>query len=214
MYIYFFPQIYIYIYILCRNISIINLLLNELKLVAKYRNINDYENKSEEDLAKILSKLKPKISIPKKNIKEMKKDFSELRHKFSKEEIEKFRKSFYNIKNLSSAKIRAAEKNLVELEERLQYKTFYDHNYNDEYKKINSIRRLFDGFKPIKTDDSFDGKKIAYISEGDEYENLSPKEYLNMIGPYLRDLINDHKNPMKRNIENNFTNISRSKRNI
>ena len=27
-------------------------------------------------------------------------------------------------------------------------------------KKINSIRRLFDGFKPIKTDDRFDGKKI------------------------------------------------------
>ena len=159
VYIFLSPNIYIYIYILCRNISIINLLLNELKLVAKYRNINDYENKSEEDLAKILSELKPKISIPKKNIKEMKKDFSELRHKFSKEEIEKFRKSFYNIKNLSSAEIRAAEKNLVELEERLQYKTFYDHNYNDEYKKINSIRRLFDGFKPIKTDDSFDGKK-------------------------------------------------------
>ena len=192
----------------------INLLLNELKLVAKNRNINDYENKSEEDLTKILSELKPKISIPKKNIKEMKKDFSKLRHKFSKEEIEKFRKSFYNIKNLSSAEIRAAEKNLVELEERLQYKAFYDHNYNDEYIKINSIRRLFDGFKPIKTDDSFDGKKIAYISEGDEYENLSPKEYLNRIGPYLRDLINDHKNPMKTNIENNFTNISRSKRNI
>ena len=214
MYIYFFPQIYIYIYILCRNINMINLLLNELKLVAKNRNINDYENKSEEDLTKILSELKPKISIPKKNIKEMKKDFSKLRHKFSKEEIEKFRKSFYNIKNLSSAEIRAAEKNLVELEERLQYKAFYDHNYNDEYIKINSIRRLFDGFKPIKTDDSFDGKKIAYISEGDEYENLSPKEYLNRIGPYLRDLINDHKNPMKTNIENNFTNISRSKRNI
>ena len=192
----------------------INLLLNELKLVAKNRNINDYENKSEEDLTKILSELKPKISIPKKNIKEMKKGFSKLRHKFSKEEIEKFRKSFYNIKNLSSAEIRAAEKNLVELEERLQYKAFYDHNYNDEYIKINSIRRLFDGFKPIKTDDSFDGKKIAYISEGDEYENLSPKEYLNRIGPYLRDLINDHKNPMKTNIENNFTNISRSKRNI
>ena len=192
----------------------INLLLNELKLVAKNRNINDYENKSEEDLTKILSELKPKISIPKKNIKEMKKDFSKLRHKFSKEEIEKFRKSFYNIKNLSSAEIRAAEKNLVELEQRLQYKAFYDHNYNDEYIKINSIRRLFDGFKPIKTDDSFDGKKIAYISEGDEYENLSPKEYLNRIGPYLRDLINDHKNPMKTNIENNFTNISRSKRNI
>ena len=34
---------------------------------------------------------------------------------------------------------------------------------------------------------------IEYKSKGDRYENLSPKEYLNMIRPYLRDLINEHK---------------------
>ena len=34
---------------------------------------------------------------------------------------------------------------------------------------------------------------IEYASKGDRYENLSPKEYLNMIRPYLRDLINEHK---------------------
>ena len=52
-------------------------------------------------------------------------------------------------------------------------------------------------FKPKKTDDSFGGKKkknsfIEYISEGDEYKNLSPEEYLDIIGPYLIDLINNH----------------------
>ena len=76
----------------------------------------------------------------------MKKDFSELRHRFSKEEIDKFRKSFYNIKNhknLYASEIREVEKNLVELEERFQFKKFYDDDYNEEYKKINSIRRLF-----------------------------------------------------------------------
>ena len=31
------------------------------------------------------------------------------------------------------------------------------------------------------------------MSRGDRYENLSPKEYLKMIRPYLRDLINNHK---------------------
>ena len=44
-----------------------------------------------------------------------------------------------------------------------------DDNYgfaNDEYRKIGSIKRLFVGFdrdyyKPIQTDDSFDGKKIV-----------------------------------------------------
>ena len=71
--------------------------------------------------------------------------------------------------------------------------------------KIKSVRRLFKGFnkdhyKPRKTDDSFAGKKNSYIeykSRGDRYENLSPKEYLNMIRPYLRDLINNHEAPMK-----------------
>ena len=34
------------------NIRMINLSLNELKLIAQYRNISDYENKSKEDLIK------------------------------------------------------------------------------------------------------------------------------------------------------------------
>ena len=99
----------------------INLSLDELRLIAKNRNIQGYENKSEEDLIKILSKLKPKISITKKKLKEIKKDFSKLRHKFSKKEIDRFRKSFYNIKNhknLYASEIREAEKNLAELEEK------------------------------------------------------------------------------------------------
>ena len=54
----------------------INPSLDELKLVAKNRGIKNYENKSEEDAIKILSKQKSKISIPKKKIKEIKKDFS------------------------------------------------------------------------------------------------------------------------------------------
>ena len=67
---------------MCANINIINLSLDELKLVATNRGIKDYKNKSEEDLIKILSEPKPKISISKKKIKEIKKDFSELRHVF------------------------------------------------------------------------------------------------------------------------------------
>ena len=39
----------------------INLSLNELKLIAQIRNISDYENKSKEDLIKTLSEPKPKI---------------------------------------------------------------------------------------------------------------------------------------------------------
>ena len=50
----------------------INLSLNELKLIAKTRNIKDYKNKSENDLIKILSEPKPKINLSKKKVKEIK----------------------------------------------------------------------------------------------------------------------------------------------
>ena len=58
---------------LSTNINMISLSLNELKLVAKNRGIKDYENKSEDDLIKILSELKTKISVSKKKIKSIKK---------------------------------------------------------------------------------------------------------------------------------------------
>ena len=76
----------------------INLSLNELKLIAKSRNIKDYKNKSKNDLIKILSEPKPKINLSKKKIKKIKKVFSELRYKFSKSKINEFRRSLHNIK--------------------------------------------------------------------------------------------------------------------
>ena len=76
----------------------IDLSLNELKLIAKSRSIKDYENKSEDDLIKTLREPKPKIKLSKKKIKEIKKDFSELRYGFSKSKLNEFRRSLYNIK--------------------------------------------------------------------------------------------------------------------
>ena len=48
----------------------INLSLNELKLIAQIRNISDYENKSKEDLIKALSE--PKSEAPKPEIRKPK----------------------------------------------------------------------------------------------------------------------------------------------
>ena len=81
----------------------------------------------------------------------------------------------------------------------------YDYNYgfaaDDEYRKIGSIRTLFreldiDYYKPIRTDRGFaeqNDNYMEYTRKEDRYENLSPKEYLNIIRPYLRDLVNEHK---------------------
>ena len=197
----------------------INLSLDELKLVAKNRNIRNYGNKSEKDLIKILSEPKPKIKINKKKLEEIRKYFKELRHTFSRKEIDAYRKlqTSFNIRN------KGGKKKSFEIKKNLKFKKFhgdidsvdyddldnYDNNYDfaddDEYRKIGSVRTFFkkfdrDCYKPIKIDDSFDWKKNSYIeykSTGDRYEHLSSEEYLDMIRPYLRDLINDHKPTME-----------------
>ena len=62
----------------------LNLSLNELRLIAEHRNISDYENKSAKDLVKALRGLIPRLGIKKNKLKEIKEDFCNLRHAFSK----------------------------------------------------------------------------------------------------------------------------------
>ena len=44
---------------------------------------------------------------------------------------------------------------------------------------------------------AFNDIYIDYESRGDKDKDLSPKEYLDVIRPYLRDMINNHKAPIK-----------------
>ena len=50
-----------------------------------------------------------------------------------------------------------------------------------------------DYYQPIKAKSAFDGSYIQYESKGDKGKNLSIKNYLNIIKPYLIHLINEHK---------------------
>ena len=54
---------------------------------------------------------------------------------------------------------------------------------------------------------------IEYKSKGDRYGNLSPKEYLDVIRPYLRDLINEHKPKAELNNTNDTNNSKNSNNN-
>ena len=63
---------------------------------------------------------KPKLEIRvnKRKFKKLRKDFDELRHKFSKKEKDKYRKAFYNVKKykkFSISEIKEAGKNLNKL---------------------------------------------------------------------------------------------------
>ena len=50
-----------------------------------------------------------------------------------------------------------------------------------------------DSYKPIIIKGAFNNNYIQYESKGDKGKNLSIKEYLNIIKPYLSDIIHDHK---------------------
>ena len=60
---------------------------------------------------------------------------------------------------------------------------------------IRDIRTLYkeedNSYKPIRMGDCWNNNYIEYESNGDRNKNLSLKEYLNKIKPYLRDLIID-----------------------
>ena len=180
----------------------------------KHQNLKHQNLKHQKLKHQNQKKTKLEIRVNKKKFKKLRKDFDELRHKFSKKEIDRYRKAFYVAKNkkyLSKSEIKKTNRNLTELRKSLRFKKFrgndidsvyyedldsYDYDdadYDDDkYRKIGSIRRLFKGFnsdyyKPIINDKGFDGREnnyIEYRSKGDRYENLSPKKYLNVIRPY------------------------------
>ena len=186
----------------------LNLSLNELRLIAEHRNISDYENKSAKDLIRAVRGWRPRLGIKKNKLKEIKDDFRNLRHEFSKKYANKYRKLFYNIKNyryLSELEIEETRKKFNKLDKSLNFKKprnninsmHYedldkDKNSDDEdtdddkYRKIGSVRRLFkkfnrDYYKPTENDGGFAGEVnnyIKYRNEGHKDEILSPEEYL------------------------------------
>ena len=66
-----------------------------------------------------------------------------------------------------------------------------DHLFNDED----------DYYKPKEVKRAFDGGYIVYESRGDISAKLSIDEYFNIIKPYLRDLIDDHKSEAESKIK-------------
>ena len=175
----------------------VDLSLHELKLVAKNRDIKDYENKSKGELIKILNKPESKINCLKQRIKEIREEFNELRDRFSKPKIKWIRRSLYEIENkiyFSTPKIKEIERNLLELKESLfRPKKYYD--YHDKYKEIRDVESLFnlsvdrDCYKPIRTNSAFSNNYIEYETKGDKNKTLLVIEYLRMIRTYLGDII-------------------------
>ena len=89
----------------------LNLSLNELKLVAKSRGIKGYKSMSKERLSVPSESelVESEKNFDDERLKKIRKDFNELRHRFLKLKIREIRKNLYEIeskKNLSKSKIK------------------------------------------------------------------------------------------------------------
>ena len=123
-----------------------------------------------------------------------------------------------NYKNMSKEKLLIAliksEQSLDEVynkaeENKVEETKEYPDRYDSGYKVIWDAKNLFDEinedyYEPVKTKIAFKVNYIEYESKGDRDKNLSSQEYLNMIRPYLRDLINNHKASLDGSLGNNL----------
>ena len=91
-----------------------SLSLDELKLLAEYRDIKGYKNMSKKRLLSTLNKPKfIKNNFDNERLKKISEDLNKSRHKLSKSEIKRWKKSLRNReqkKNLSTQKIKEIEK--------------------------------------------------------------------------------------------------------
>ena len=148
----------------------LNLSLNELKLIARSRNIKGYKSISKERLLNALNEsesAESKKNLDNARIKQIREEFNKLKYRFLKPKIKEIRRNLYEIenkKNLSKSKIKETEKNLLELEENFfKLKTYHDY-VAIEYKGKRDVGTLFnqsideDYYKAIKTTSVFDKK--------------------------------------------------------
>ena len=152
-----------------------------------------------------------------KAIKEVRKRFNELRNNFSREEREKIREKFhkkevvYNILKGKEQKDALTKKH----EQVLQNIDKYFKNLKKDLTKLQKYRYnitydlyyLFneddeeDYYEPVEIKSAFDNSYIQYESRGDRDANLWLAEYLNIIIPYLREMIDNHKHKGKWKIQ-------------
>ena len=163
-----------------------DLSLTELKSIAKNRNIKGYKCQDKVELLKALN-------ILVKAVKEI--DLSSL-SLCELKLIAKFRR-IKNYEDMSRDKLLDA---LKKSEPFKDTKELRKENRDDD-KIIRDLRALYepeeDYYKTQKVKSGFDDEYIKYESNGDKGKSLSTEEYLNMIRPYLSNIIDDHKDGWK-----------------
>ena len=164
-----------------------------IELLAKKRNIKNYESKSSDRLYNIFKKQ----SKNKKGIDDIREELKNPKYNISKSESKDIKRNLYDIEKQRQISLKKTSKYLDELDKRILRLDKY-HDYDDfEYKGIKDIENLFkisidkDYYKPKLNKSGYNKNYAQYESKGDKI--LSLKEYLNLIENYLRELLEECK---------------------
>ena len=167
----------------------------KIKKTLKLQNLT-YEKPSKLAKRENLTSQKQQIkSKNKKRIETTREKLKELHHKLSKCDLKTIKRHLYNIekkKELLESEI--TKEYFDELDKKfLEFDDDDDYDY-DDFIGIENVQDLFkiSIYKPTIVKSGYNNNYIEYRSEGDKL--LTIEEYLNLIEPYLRELINDHKN--------------------
>ena len=184
---------------------------DELERIAKIRRITNYEEMTKEELIIYLLKSKQYIAelfnnnnnnnnLYDNKINDIRRILSRLRDILRKKDRKEIKDKLYEIEHQENLLEENDEylRKLVRFLNDKEKHGPYDRN-DPNYNGIRDIEILLgeiseeDYYKPIFVKSSFNGNYKYYESRGDKEKRLSVKQYLNMIAPYLYDLINDHR---------------------
>ena len=178
------------------------------------RYLKNYKDMSKEDLLTAPIKSNPShtkllnADVSNTEIGETIKLFNKLRNNFSREEIKKHREKFYKKETVYKYLKEIEQKDSLTKKQKKVLKNIgkYFKKLKEDLNKIKTyqynitrnIDYLFNEipkeeyYEPIEIKSAFDGDYIKYESRGDNDNNLSLEEYLNIIRPYLGDMIDNH----------------------
>ena len=129
------------------------------------------------------------MSKTKKRIETIREKLKELLYKLSRRELKEIREYLYNIgKKNELSELETTKEYLDELDKKI-----LKLDDNDDFIGIENVQDFFKIliYKPTIVKSGYNNNYIEYRSEGDKL--LTIEEYLNLIEPYLRELIKDHK---------------------
>ena len=130
------------------------------------------------------------ITITRKNL--LRKETNEIRKKlYKKEAVYNFLKEKEQEGSLTIRQKRVLKKYLKNFKKDLEKLQKYSITYGLDY-LFNELDEV-DYYEPKEVKSAFNGNYVLYESKGDKDNKLALYEYIDIIRPYLKDMIDNHK---------------------